>query len=469
MVGVDWILVALVMSCSAPLRDHVQDPDGLDDLLDMLQSGQGQEPLPPAAAEGETSYEEELERLYSEDAAVGRTLDEELEHLLSTVGEEPLEPPENPYREFGSRIVWYRSGFVMKPFTFSPGMGKMAQQLLRDHGGFKVHGTPVGFGPEAGFPTESQPEDSILLHLLEGNEREAFSPPRGPSLAAPQPVPLGDWLLVTAMPGQLRRVERFIGTFLSSVRQIEIESKIVEVVGSKSLDYGIQPLPGTPIFSLPNSGTLVNSIDFSFPNTADDREAVFGMGAVFDGVQFNALLEVVAQDERVSIISRPKVAVREGARADIVNVTKTPFINVPAINSNGTFTTSVAYRDVGVQMYVVPHVVGDSTVVLNIDIEASQQTGTSVALAQGRSVVLLPEISTRKAHTTVRLEPGQAVILGGLITTRKLERERKVPLLGDIPLLGFLFKSYFTENQEINVLFFIRPRILQRSELQQHF
>ena len=64
----------------------------------------------------------------------------------------------------------------------------------------------------------------------------------------------------------------------------------------------------------------------------------------------------------------------------------------------------------------------------------------------------------------MRLEPGQAVILGGLISERKAEREEKIPILGDIPLLGYLFKNHFTGHQQTNVLFFIRPRILQGLE-----
>ncbi|HRV80633.1 MAG TPA: type II and III secretion system protein, partial [Planctomycetota bacterium] len=201
--------------------------------------------------------------------------------------------------------------------------------------------------------------------------------------------------------------------------------------------------------------------------------ALFGVGAVFDGVAFNAVLEAVASSENVSIISRPKVAVREGARADIVNTTEIPFFNISNLNSNGNFTTNLTYKPVGVQMYVIPRVVGDDTVVLSIDIEASQQTGTAVTFAQGNSqdaaLIQVPQISQRKARTIVRLEPGQAVILGGLITERTLEREKKVPILGDVPILGYLFKSKYKVKEQTNVLFFIRPRILQGSDLNNSF
>ena len=69
----------------------------------------------------------------------------------------------------------------------------------------------------------------------------------------------------------------------------------------------------------------------------------------------------------------------------------------------------------------------------------------------------------------MRLEPGQAVILGGLISERTVERETKVPLLGDIPILGALFRSKLTSKEQTNVLFFIRPRILEGSDLNSPF
>jgi len=181
------------------------------------------------------------------------------------------------------------------------------------------------------------------------------------------------------------------------------------------------------------------------------------------------VLEAVASFENVSIISRPKVAVREGGRADIVNVKKIPFYNVTAISASGIPTTSLQFQDVGVQMYVVPRVIGRDTVILNIDIEASQSTGTAVSFTVGDSVISVPEISRRNARTVVRLEPGQAVILGGLISERSVTRESKVPLVGDIPVLGALFRSKLKSKEQTNVLFFIRPRILEGSDLNSPF
>jgi type II secretory pathway component GspD/PulD (secretin) len=125
-------------------------------------------------------------------------------------------------------------------------------------------------------------------------------------------------------------------------------------------------------------------------------------------------------------------------------------------------------------MYVIPRVVGEDTVILNIDIEASAQSGTAVAFTQQGSsstnaVVTVPQIASRRATTVVRLEPGQAVVIGGLISSRTLDRESKVPFFGDIPIVGNLFKSKFQETEKTNILFYIRPRVLQGGDLNAAF
>lgn len=422
------------------------------------------EPLLEALAEAEGARPVEE---FDEDAYLA-DLEAEYADLEAEAAELQDEPEASPYEEFGQRILTYRSGFLAKPYFFPTTMGSKAVALLRDYGDVPIH--QAFTGNEVTASETPQPDDAVVLHLYEKFDQEAFSAPRSTGVDSPTPVDLADMLIVTAKPEALRKVEAFLHTFISEIRQIEIEAKIVEVTTRRSLDYGIQPVDATtPIFGLPNAGSLMNSVDFSFGNTVDSSEAIFQVASVFDGVEFNALLEMVARQEDVSIISRPKVAVREGARAEVRTTERIPFFQVSAINTSGNFTSNLAFKDVGVQMYVIPRVIGRDTVILNIDVEASQQTGTAVALTQGSgqntSVVTVPEISQRRTTTTVRLEPGQAVILGGLITERTLERERKIPVLGDVPLLGNLFKSTFLESEQTNVLFFIRPRILQGIDL----
>jgi hypothetical protein len=436
--------------------------------------------LTPVEDFDEAGYFDELEHLYA------RTPDTPAE-----VGDEPLPvvvvepdagkgPPEplaiDPFLTFGERIwVDDETGFVTKPYTFPAGLGQRAMTLLSLYGDFEIPAEGGVVVNGAGLkPIQEQGLAEAVLDLRLGFDGEPYSSASGATLTSSKFIPLSDWLFVRAQPEVLLKAERFIEMFSARVRQVEIEARIIEVSTSDSFDYGIRPVnPTTPIFGLPNQGAFANSIDFSLGNTVDSGEAIFGVSAIFDGVEFDALLEIVSNHEDVSIMSRPKVAVREGGRAEFVNIDEVPYYTLGGLNANGTFTATLKTVPVGVQMYVIPTIIGEETVLLNIDIRASQVTGTAISLSQGGDdslgFISIPSISARRASTTVRLEPGEAVVLGGLIAERTLERESKVPLLGDIPILGYLFKNRYEVTQQTNVLFYIRPRILQGMDLNPGF
>ncbi|MBK7641643.1 MAG: hypothetical protein IPJ19_01115 [Planctomycetes bacterium] len=373
--------------------------------------------------------------------------------------------PENPYLAFGKRIqVYPESGLITKPFPLKVGTGKKLLELVQTYGNFPL------FDPKDGPQKPAQ----VRLDLQEKWDLEMLVPDlRVPMTTDGVEVHLADWLIVTAGFERLKEVESFINIFAAGVPQIEIEAKIVEVSTTDTLDYGVRPIDtNTPIFGFPDH-TFVNQFNYNLPNTANFNtgDALLQLGAVQDGLKFNAILEALATFENVSINSRPKIAVREGARAEIVNTLLIPYATVTGIDAAGHIAAGVANTEVGVKLYVIPRVVGTRTVALNIDIEASQQSGsaTTYTLGSGQTISN-PIIAKRAAKTIVYLEPGQAVILGGLIAERTVEDISKVPLLGDIPLLGpLLFRSTYKRKELTNVLFFIRPRILQGSDLHTEF
>ncbi len=443
----------------------------------------GGDVLTPVDDFDETSYFTELEALYAEGVHEPNAVDGVgPEGLPSALGDSELPEivqdehsgadPVSPYILFGDRIwVDPLRGFVTKPYTFPAGLGARALTLLTIYGDFAI--PAVGGAVTNGVGLKAVGEQTVeeaVFDFRPGFDGEPYSPASGKALASSKQVPLSDWIFVRAQPDVLLKVERFIDLFIARARQIEVEARIIEVSTSDSLDYGIRPIDAnTPIFGLPNDGAFANSLDFSLGNTVDSGDAIFGVSAIFDGVQFDALLDIVSNHENVAVTSRPKIAVREGARAEFINTEEIPYYTIGALNVNGTFTTTLSFKPVGVQMYVVPTVIGEETILLNIDIRASQVSGTALSLSQGgddaQGFVSIPSISARRAATTVRLEPGQAVVLGGLISEHTLERERKVPLLGDIPVLGNLFRNYYEVSEQTNILFYIRPRILQGIDL----
>ena len=381
---------------------------------------------------------------------------------LEAAGEIEPQPdvPENPYLAFGSRIQVNRDGTITKPYPLRVGTGKKMEDLIRSYGNF-----PLFVPAEGAVPAP----DLVKLETLENWDVEFYRDLRDPDPTTPAvSTPLADWLVVTTGQELLYEVESFINLFGAGVPQIEIEAKIVEIGFQDSLDIGVKT-DGTPMFDFGGS-KFVKSFTSETPNLADVSEALLAIGGVHDGLAFNAILEAVATHDNVSIISRPKIAVREGGRAEITNTQKLPILDITGINPAGGFNAKVSYQEVGVKMYVVPRVVGTDTVALHIDIEASQQSGSEPILLTGANeVVSIPVLSIRRARTIVYLRPGQAVILGGLITERNVEVVRKVPILGDIPVLNLLFRSKFTRKEQANVLFFIRPRILQGADMNREF
>lgn len=462
-------LAAVVLVCasgcrSTPEPEVKKDQITLDSFRDLIQKGA----QPIEAKEGDAAFADPKPDPDGAafDAAAGR--------LESALREGQGPPPEvasapkvtngeNPYLRFGKRIMVYPElGLITKPYPLRVGLGARLKKLLETYGRFPL------YDPKDG----AQKPETVRIDLEEKWDQELFNDLRASIPNDGSTLNIADWLIVTTSPELLAEVESFIDIFAAGVPQIEIEAKIVEVTTTDTLDLGVKPVDATtPIFGFPDH-TFVKSLDYALPNTAGAVNSLLTLGGVQDGLRFNAVLEALATFENVSIISRPKIAVREGGRASIVNTLKIPSLNVTSISTDGKYGAAVSYDEVGIKLYIVPRVVGTQTVALNIDVEASAQSGSAVVFTvQGGTgaSVTNPIISRRAATTVVYLEPGQAVILGGLITERTVKQESKVPILGDIPLLGRLFKSSYDRKELTNVLFFIRPRILQGTDLNREF
>jgi type II secretory pathway component GspD/PulD (secretin) len=387
--------------------------------------------------------------------------DAELQSDAPTPSVAPIAPApepeaENPYLRFGERIKVNPDGTITKPFPLRVGTGEKLRDLIVSYGNFPMWTEALGPGPST--------PNAVKLDLLAGWDVELYQDLRV-QVSEAKPAQLADWLVVTSGAELLSEVEDFINLFAAGVPQIEIEAKVVEIAISDVFDLGVKPVTGKPIFDAPGSGTFIKGLDYSLPNSSDGIEALLTIGSIQDGLAFNAIIEAIQGRQNVSIINQPKIAVREGSRAEVSSTTKVPYLQVTGTNNTGGYQASLAYQEVGVKLYVIPRVVGTQTVALNIDIEASQQTGTAVVIPDTQT----PVLSTRAAKTIVYLQPGQAVILGGLITERTVDRVNKVPLLGDLPLLQYLFRSTNKSKEQTNVLFFIRPRILQGVDLHRQF
>jgi type II/III secretion system protein len=378
---------------------------------------------------------------------------------------------QSPYIRFGERII-VRSGiggvaFITKPYTMPPGKAEKLVELLKALEPFPFRQRP-SLDPATGAAPPLDP-GVLEYQSLPNWDIEQYSNLKGPPDGSPpQPTTsaiLSDIFVVTSSYELLERFEEFLDLFAAGgVPQIELEAKIIEVVETDQLDVG-----GRASFLFGDTN-FVNGFDFNLPNVASGTEAILSLGAVQSSLAFDAVLEAVRSWDNVQIDSRPKTVVRAGGVAYIESTTDVPYFEIKSLNTAGDFSTSTVYKKVGVQLYISPRIIGTKMLALDVNLIGSQQVGSQATFSISNGpVVEVPVIAYRTAKTLVYLEPGQTLVIGGLTTTRERETVSKVPILGDIPLLGLLFRSTFTRNEKQHVLFAISPRILQYSDFEAEF
>ena len=166
---------------------------------------------------------------------------------------------------------------------------------------------------------------------------------------------------------------------------------------------------------------------------------------------FQAKLNALLSDGKAKILAKPNVVTLNGRTAEILIGSKIPVLVEHM--ENGTKTTSIEYKDAGIKLTYTPNVSKNSEITADIIAEVS-------------TPYLVPEmkayrIVTRQAHTTVRLKSGDMLTIGGLIDKEEANNIRKVPVLGDIPILGKLFQTETESKEESEIIIIIRANILE--------
>ncbi len=449
----------LLTGCIAPRPESEGSVEEFERLLEesggetVVAEDASTEPLEEPVAEAQTP-----EELDAEEAA--RVLEEIQEAYAEPEEETFEEPEESPYLRFGERILVREQGdatFVIKPYTLPNGRPQKIVELLKAMAPFTTREHKEDQALDAGF---------VDYQILANFDEEYYADfnqftQKGPGNT--QKVPVSDVLVVTAIPDLLEEFEDFLDLFAGGgVPQIELEAKIIEISESDSLDIGI----GNGLFEF-GTTNFVQSFGASLPNFSESTEALLTLGAVQDEVAFTAILEAVKNWQNVSVESRPKTVVRSGGVAHIDTTTSIPYVEVTSINQNGNYNLNVKYQPVGTQLWISPRRVGSTTLALDVKLQGSQRIGSEVLVVDASGTPIeVPTIATRQAKTVVHLQPGQTLVIGGLTQERKEEIQAKIPILGDIPLLGALFRSTYEITEKQHVIFAISPRIIQYSDFE---
>ncbi|MFJ4292446.1 type IV pilus secretin PilQ [Cupriavidus sp. NPDC089707] len=269
-------------------------------------------------------------------------------------------------------------------------------------------------------------------------------------------------LFVSDIASKLEEVQSFIGKIDIPVRQVIIEARIVEATDSFSRNLGVKlgfagqynnakvgntynnVLPGAtsdngPFLSLP-AGSINGT------NPANIAVSLFNSAAT----RFLALeLSALEADGKGKIISSPRVVTANNIKALIEQGTELPY---QAATSSGA--TSVQFRKANLKLEVTPQITPEGNVLLDVDVN---KDSVGIQTTSGFA------IDTKHVQTQVLVENGGTVVIGGIYTQTESNDTDKVPLLGDIPVLGYLFKNNAKVRNRTELLVFLTPRILNES------
>jgi len=181
---------------------------------------------------------------------------------------------------------------------------------------------------------------------------------------------------------------------------------------------------------------------------------------------WNVTLRLLAERGKLEVLSRPSILARNNQEAVIVVGQEIPLITNSRITDQGATINTVQYSEIGIILRVTPFITSEGMVEMIVAPEISTLTDETIPISvdnQGNSVGS-PVIAKRSAETVVVTANGQTVVIGGLMETVKTEVIRKVPVLGDVPLLGLAFRRTVRDDQKKELVIFLTPHIVNTPE-----
>ena len=275
-------------------------------------------------------------------------------------------------------------------------------------------------------------------------------------------------LIITATPEEFTEIKRLINA-LDTVRdQVLIEAVIMEVNTSDGWTFGIDWfLRGGAgkgnAFGEQILGNAPNYTEKSIYNTTVPLFTGFNLGYFSEkGALGFLLLNATANDNKVNILSTPQILTLDNQEAVIYAGSEVPVPTNAKYDSNNNLTYTFDYKSVGIKLKVTPHITDSDRITLDLYQEANSII--SEGTIEGATYTP-PTLGKRDITTKVTVYDGKTIVVGGLISNQASTVESKVPILGDIPLLGWLFKNKTVKNEKKNLLIFISPTIATKKEV----
>ncbi|KIF47403.1 type II secretion system secretin GspD [Vibrio owensii] len=293
-------------------------------------------------------------------------------------------------------------------------------------------------------------------------------------------------LVLTAPPDIMMALQDVISQLDIRRAQVLIEALIVEMSEGDGINLGVQwgNLETGAVIQYGNTGAQIGNVMVGLEEAKDQTRTEYytnsdgertpydvtesgdysTLAAALGGVNgaamsimmgdWTALITAVSSDSNSNILSSPSITVMDNGEASFIVGEEVPVItgSTAGSNNDNPFQT-VDRKEVGIKLKVVPQINEGDSVQLNIEQEVSNVLGANGAVDV--------RFAKRQLNTSVMIQDGQMLVLGGLVDERALESESKVPLLGDIPVIGQLFKSTSTQTEKRNLMVFIKPTIIR--------
>lgn len=267
-------------------------------------------------------------------------------------------------------------------------------------------------------------------------------------------------VIVTAGREEWKEIRNIIEQLDRQRKQILLEVLIAEVSGKDTKDFGIdwRWTSSSSGHSQFNSGLAVEGsmVDTDGNITGNNTLSGFSVGFLKKGGDLLGIFNANVSNQNFNVLSAPQILTLDNQEAEINVGQDVPVKTQERTSGGGTSEATVnsfEYRPSGITLKFTPNINSKGNIVLELFSEVTTIEG-------GTSTTVNPTFNKRNIKTFITVDNGQTVVIGGLVATERLQAVTKIPLLGDIPLLGFIFRRTTFETKRTNLMVFLTPIIL---------
>jgi type II secretory pathway component GspD/PulD (secretin) len=245
-------------------------------------------------------------------------------------------------------------------------------------------------------------------------------------------------LIVTGSDGTLTTVKDFLASVDVPQPQVSLELKFLEVSTNASRNLGVSW----------NAAVESSWTEIDRPGEALDGGGIGLQTFARSALELSSTINFLLSSGQAKLLANPKITTMDGLQANIHLGDRIPLVYYDP--RAGLYQAT--YIDVGVVLTITPIVNGDGYITTQVNPEISSVTNF---------IQNFPQVTTRSTNTTVRVKDGETIIIGGLLSDNERISLQKIPILGDIPIIGALFRNKSTTIDSTEVVFMVTPRVLK--------